>query len=150
MNNPDNLLALRPLLVARLAEKLVDMSPKVHVLTAADLAAVTESTQLAPAIHVIYLGYRIVESASNGSLVRIEQTWLAVVATRNLRAMVSGEAALEDAGLIAMRACHALMGFKPSPMSKPLRLVDGPNGGFSAGFQYLPLAFAAELVLGGT
>jgi len=147
MNNPDNFLALEPLLVARLAEQLADMNPKVHVLTAVDLAAVTEATQVTPAIHVIYNGHRVTESDSTGRKVRVEQTWLAVVATRNMRQLANGEAARGDAGRIAARACLELMGFKPAMLSKPLRLVSGPNGGFSAGFQYLPLAFVAELVL---
>lgn len=150
MNNPDNFLALEPLLVARLAEQLADMNPKVHVLTAVDLSAVTEATQVTPAIHVIYQGHRITESASMGRMARVEQTWLAVVATRNMRQLATGDAARADAGRIVTRTYQALMGFKPAPASKPLRLVDGPHGGFSAGFQYLPLAFVAELVLGGT
>lgn len=144
--NPDNFLALEPLLVARLVEQLADMVPKVHVLTAVDLTAVTEATQLTPAIHVIYNGHRIAETNSQGTMARIEQTWLAVVAIRNVRKLANGEAARADAGLIASRAMRALMGFKPEPSSKPLVLVNGPASGFSAGYQYLPLAFAAELV----
>lgn len=147
MSNPENFLALEPLLVARLAEQLADLSPKVHVLTAVDLAAVTESTQITPAIHVIYNGHRVTESDSTGRKVRVEQTWLAVVATRNVRKLATGEAARGDAGRIAARVWQSLMGFKPVMLSKPLKLVNGPNGGFSAGFQYLPLAFVAELVL---
>lgn len=143
----DNLLALEPLLVARLAERLADLSPKVHVLSAVDLAAVTEATQVTPAVHVIYHGHRVLESRSDGSSSRVAQTWLAVVATRNVRALNTGEAARADAGVIALRVCRALMGHKPAPASKPLSLVNGPGAGFGAGFQYLPLAFEAELVL---
>lgn len=142
-----NFLALEPLLVARLVEQLADLSPKVHVLTAVDLAAVTEATQLTPAVHVIYNGHSITERDSSGRKVRVEQTWLAVVATRNARKLATGEAARVDAGHIAARVCQALMGYKPAPLSKPLALVNGPSSGFSAGYQYLPLAVVAELVL---
>lgn len=142
-----NFLALEPLLVARLAEQLADITPKVHVLTAVDLAAVTQATQLTPAVQVIYKGHQLLESDSTGRKVRVEQTWLAVVATRNARKLATGEPARGDAGRIATRVCQALMGHKPAMLSKPLRLVNGPQGGFMDGYQYLPLAFAAELVL---
>lgn len=145
--NPDNFLALEPLLVARLTEQLADLSPRVHMLTAVDLAAVTEATQLTPAIHVIYNGHKIVETSGQGTRARVEQTWFAVVTTRNVHKLATGEAARADAGLIAIRAMFALMGFKPTLLSKPMEPVNGPGSGFSAGYQYLPLAFSAELVL---
>ena len=145
--NAGNFLALEPLLVARLTEQLADLSPKVHVMSAADLAGVTEATQITPAVHVVYQGYRVTETRLDGTVVRMEQTWLATVATRNVKNTRTGAAARAEAGLIAGRVAQALMGFKPALASKPLRLVNGPGAGFSAGFAYLPLAFEAELVL---
>jgi hypothetical protein len=142
-----NLLELEPLLMARLAEQLADMSPKVHVLAAADLASVTEATQVTPAVHVLYRNYAITESRSDGRAVRMDQTWLAVVATRNVQNLRSGAAGRADAGLIARRVTQALMGFKPTAISKPVRLTNAPDAGNSNGYQYLPLAFCAELVL---
>lgn len=147
MSNPDNLLVLEPELMARLTEQLADLVPKVHVFAAADLAGVTEAAQITPAVHVVYQGHRINESRSDGKAARMEQTWLAIVATRNVSNLRSGSAARTDAGLIAMRVCMALMGFKPPAASKPLCLANGPGSGFSAGFQYLPLAFVTELAL---
>lgn len=147
MNYADNLLALGPLIVARLAEKLADLEPKVHVLEAADLIGVAEATQFTPAVHVVYQDYSPPESRSDGLAARMEQTWLVVVAVRNMRDLRTGDAARADAGQIASRVLQALMGFKPEPASKPLRLVRGPAAGFRAGFQYLPLAFVGELVL---
>lgn len=143
----DNLLALEPLLMARLAEQLADLTPKVHVLAAADLASVTEATQVTPAVHVLYQGYGLGEGRSDGTAVRLEQIWLTVVATRNVRDLRSGAAGRADAGLIARRVAAALMGFKPPVCSKPLKLTTAPAAGNSAGYQYLPLAFVAELVL---
>ena len=140
-------MALEPLLLARLAEQLADLSPKVHVLGAVDLDGVTEEKQLTPAVHVVYQSYHVAEASSSGRMARVEQTWLATVAVRNMKSPRTGTAARTDAGLIAGRVALALMGFKPDMASKPLRLVDGPGAGFSAGFMYLPLAFATELVL---
>lgn len=150
MSSHDNFLALEPLLLARLTEQLADLVPKVHVLAAVDLAGVTEATQLTPAVHVVYQGYRVVENKPDGRVARVEQTWLATVASRNMATLRTGSAARADAGLIAHRVRQALMGFKPAHASKPLRLAEGPGAGFNAGFQYLPLAFVAELVLGST
>lgn len=143
----DNLMALEPLLMARLAEQLADLSPKVHVLAAADLASVTEATQVTPAVHLLYQRYAITEARSDGKAVRLDQTWLAVVATRNVRDLRSGAAGRADAGLIARRVASALMGFKPALSSKPIRLTNAPDAGSSTGYQYLPLAFVAELVI---
>lgn len=150
MNNPANFLALEGVLLARLADQLADLSPRVHVLAAVDLAGVTEATQVTPAVHVVYQGYNPTESRSDGSAARIEQTWLVTVATRNMSTLGTGKAARTDAGLIARRVLKALMGYKPEPGSKPLRLTGGPGAGFNAGFQYLPMAFVAELVMDNT
>lgn len=148
MTTADNFMALEPLLLARLTEQLADLSPHVHVLAAVDLSGVTEDTQPTPAVHLVYQGYRVVESGSStGLMARVEQSWLATVATRNVRQLKSGQAARADAGAIARRVARALMGFKPAGSSKPLRLADAPQAGFTAGFMYLPLAFVAELAL---
>ncbi|MFM9881201.1 MAG: hypothetical protein ACKVOO_12425 [Burkholderiaceae bacterium] len=147
MNLQENFLALEPLLAARLTEQLADLVPKVKVLHAADLAGVSEEQQFTPAVHLLYRGHRTSETPTNGNAARIEQTWLAVVATRNAKTLRSGEAARVDAGLIARRVLRALMGFKPALLSKPLRLAEGIEPGYSGGFIYLPLAFSAELTL---
>jgi hypothetical protein len=130
-----------------LQEQLADISPKVHVLAANDLAGVTEATQVTPAVHVLYQSYSLGEGRSDGTAVRLEQTWLTGVAPRNVRDLRSGAAGRADAGLIARRVAAALMGFKTPITAKPLKLTNAPAAGNSAGFQYLPLAFVAELVL---
>lgn len=145
--SPGNFLALEPLLVARLAEQLADLSPKVHVMSAADLAGVTEATQITPAVHMVFFNYRVTETRPDGTVARIVQTWVPTVATRNVKDTRTGAAARATAGLIAWRVLQALMGFKPAGVSKPMQLVNGPGAGSSNGFAYLPLAFEAELVL---
>lgn len=142
-----NFLALEPLLIARLADQLADLQPKVKVISAADLAGITEDQQTTPAVQLVYRGYRVVESNHSNNSARIEQTWLAVVATRNARNLRTGEAARADAGVITRRVLKALMGHRPEGTSKPLRLADAPEAAYSAGYQYLPLAFVAELTV---
>lgn len=143
----DNLMVLEPQIMARLSEQLAGIVPKVHVLAAADLAGVTEDTQLTPAVHVVYQNYRVVESRSDGKAARIEQTWVTVLATRNVKTTRSGSAARSEAGVIAAGVLKALMGFRAEAASKPFSLVQGPSAGFHKGFAYLPLAFVAELAL---
>lgn len=145
-SGPDNFLVLEQAIADRLTEQLADMTPVVKVLTSKDLAGVTEDQQITPAVHVIYKGYRMVEGRTDGNTARVEQTWLAVVATRNAKTQRTGTAARADAGLIARRVLSALMAFKPDGCSKPLRLTDAPDGGGTSGFAYLPLGFTAELV----
>ena len=142
-----NLFAVEPELVARLQAQLADLAPKVAVLVSADLAGVTEEQQITPAVHVVYQGYQVLETRSDGKTARMEQTWLVTTAVRNVKNMRSGAAARVDAGLIAMRVSQALMGFKPVSATRPLRLADAPHAVFNGGFQYTPLAFLAELAL---
>lgn len=147
MSSADNFLALEPELVERLRTRLAGLTPPVHVLTAADLDGVTEEKQLVPAVHVVYQAYRVAESRDDGLAARVDQTWLAVVTTRNARGLKSGAAARSEAGPLARKVAAALMGWRPPSASKPLRLVDGPGAGLSAGFAYLPLAFKAETLI---
>lgn len=148
MDAQDTLFAMEPLLLARLKDKLAGLSPLPKVLTAADLDGVSENQQFTPAVHLVYQGYRVVESPrADGTAARVEQDWLVIVATRSQKALRAGDAARSEAGVLARRVCAALMGFKPTPTSKPLKLANGPNAGYSSGFQYLPLAFTAEIIL---
>lgn len=135
------MLHLEPLIVARLRERLPG---HVHVLSAADLAGVAEGSQPTPAVHVVYQGYRVIESRPDGRAARLQQTWLAVVAVRNVRDAAAGSAARGDAGQIAESVIAAMMGWKPDAINKPLTLTSAPAAGFRAGHLYLPLAFVAE------
>lgn len=144
----ESLFDLEPLILARLNEGLVGLQPVVKVLTAADLDGVTENQQFTPAVHLIYRGYSVVESLrGDNSAARITQDWLAVVATRNQAGIRAGDKARQSGGLIAVRVCAALMGFRPAGSAKPMKLVNAPDVGYSAGFQYLPLGFEVEMIL---
>jgi len=144
--HPNDFLAPEPAIVARLQEALADLRPKVHVLTAAQLATVREDTQPVPAVHVVWNGFRVLESRVDGAAARLDHTWLIVTAVRNVSQLKSGAAARLDAGPIAARAGAALMGFRPPNVQGPLRLAPAPGAGGSNGFFYLPLAFQVETV----
>lgn len=144
----DNLLLLEPELMARLKTELSGLTPPVHVLSKDDLAGVKEEQQLVPAVHLVYQGYRVVEaSRADGKAARIEQTWLAVVVTRNVANLKSSDAARKQAGVLCAKVLAGLMGFKAAGAAGPLKLATPPAAGFSKGFGYVPLAFTAELAL---
>ena len=141
-------LALEGELTTRLREQLAAAGlPKVHVLGAADLAGVTEEKQLVPAVHLVFQDYSVLESRADGTAARIGQTWLAVVTTRNTRALKTGAAARAEAGPLALLVARALMGWQPPSAAKRLQLVQGPGMGFNAGFAYLPLAVQTEILI---
>lgn len=143
----NNLFDLEPAILARLREQLANLQPPVKLLTAADLNGVSENQQFTPAVHLIYRGYAVAENKHDATSARITQDWLAVVATRNQAGIRAGYKARENGGEIAMQVCAALMGFKPTGASKPMKLANAPDAGYSAGFHYLPLAFEAEMTL---
>ncbi|BEU96571.1 hypothetical protein ACDW_22760 [Acidovorax sp. DW039] len=142
----NNFLAPEPFIVARLQECLADMRPQVHVLTAADLALVKEENQPTPAVHVIWNGFRVLNSRADGQVSNLEHTWLIVSTVRNVRTLKTGEAARAEAGELAARAGAALMGFRPPNVAGPMRLGPGPGAGHVSGFVYVPLAFQVETV----
>lgn len=142
-----DLYVLEPELLERLKQALAALEPAVHVLVAADLVDVKEEKQLTPAVHLIYGGHRVMQTRPERGLVRIRQTWMAVIATRNTRGLKTGAAARVEAGRLSGGVITALLGWQPRSATQPLDLVDGPKPGFSAGFQYLPLAFSTEVIL---
>lgn len=141
-----NLLGLQEPLLAHLRQVLASQNPPVHVLAGADLAGVTEQAQLVPAVHLVYQGYRVLESRSDALATRLEQTWLLVVAVRNVHGLKSGSPAREQGGQLAATVAQAVMGWR-GPQATPLKLVSGPAAGLSNGFMYVPLAFTTELAL---
>ena len=133
-------------IVARLKEALSGLRPQVHVLTAADLAQVREDAQPTPAVHVVWSGFRPLESREDGAAARLDHTWLIVSAVKNVRTVKTGQDARSQAGDLMARAGEALMGYRPPNTSGPMRLAPAPTAGFSGGFMYLPLAFLVETV----
>lgn len=144
----DNLTALEAEIVSRLRARLPQTGPgRVHVLTAADLANITEGSQPSPAVHVVLQGFSVAETRPDGRAARLLQTWLAVVAVRNLRDAKTGSAARADAGALAATVASSLMGWQPDAAAAPLQLTTPPGAGYAAGYLYLPIAVAAPVVL---
>ncbi len=137
------LLALEPLLLARIEAAMPVANLK--VLSAADLDGVTEAAQHSPAVHVVPYGLRLVEQ---GTLITPVETWLTVLAVRNVRSQQSGRDARGDAAALLdtlFAALHGWQGEINGQRLKPLRPVTPPRAGFRAGFGYFPLAWEAQL-----
>jgi len=144
-----NMLALEPLIKARLDDWLSDQSPVPHVLATPDLAGVTEEKQLAPAVHVVYFGMRIKEVIAEGCKAMIEQDWLTVVVVRNVRNARRGDAARSEAGLLLAMTWSALAGWSPGAGMRRLRPASPPASAYTAGFAYHPLAWTTTLQMRG-
>ena len=146
----NDFLAVESHLVERVKAAVAGMSPFVHVLTAAELASVAEANQPTPAVHIVYGNFRVIESRGDGHVTRLDHTWLAITATRNVSDQRTGEAARREASALMARAGAALAGFKPPGATRPLRMTPAPLPGFHAGYQYLPLAFLVETLFHAT
>lgn len=148
--HPNDFLSPEPHIVARLVQALAGLVPAVHVLTGADLAGVIEAKQRTPAVHVLWRGFRVLETRADGCAAKLMHTWAVVAAVRNVRTLASAADARAEAGALAAVAGAALMGWRPPNVAGPLRLVNAPPAAYSPlGFFYLPLAFEVESVFAG-
>lgn len=145
MTSQDDFLCLQPVVLAQLEAALSKLTPRPHLFTPDDLDGVLENQQFTPAVHLVYGGYDKVVSNHDGKSAIVGQEWQCIVVTRNQKQLRTGTAARGEAGVLARKVCAALMGFRPTPGSTPLKLVPTIKAGYSGGFQYLPLAFAAEV-----
>lgn len=145
-----NWLALEPLLVARIRESMDGLVPARHVQTASELAGVTERAQVSPAVHVLYRGSTIVQETGNGLIAEILQSWITVVAVRNVAGILDGEAARADAGALLTVLFEALAGWKPGTGFRTLIPVDAPASGYTKGFGYHPLQWTTRIQMRGT
>lgn len=140
---PDNFLALEPLIIARLAERL---DRKIHILSAADLGQIHGNQQPTPSVAVLYGGYNVSPQPTSGQrgAVGTRQTWMSVVCTRNVTSISGAEARL-SVGAIAAAVIDALQGWRAGDGFGPLALTNGASAEFVNGLFYLPLAWDAPV-----
>lgn len=138
------MLGLEPEIKERLAGALPQ---GVRVTSAADLAGARELSQFAPAVHVMYEGYKVAETHANGMVTILRQSWLTVLLVRNARNQRDGAAARTDAGPLALAVYQALAGWVPAGGCGPMTLANGPAAGFENGVFFMPLAWSAAVQL---
>lgn len=140
----DTFLTLDPLIVTRLKTRL----PDVQVLDAADLDDVTEDSQPAPAIHVIYNGFSVMQTQAHGKAAIFRMSWLVVACVKHAG---SGTKAAREAkaraATIVAQANDALMGFRPDtrPGTPGLVPATPPRPMRRGVFYYFPLLFTADV-----
>jgi len=140
------LLDAEPLLVDRLKAKCPAVSG--NVFAAADLAAVQETGQVTPALHVVLAGYRkLDDDAGSGTLWR--ETWLVVACVKNVRQHVGASAIRNAAAALLAETMAALDGWRCPGAAGLVRAIDPPAPLVTDGFGYFPLAFAVNTVTAG-
>ena len=129
----------------QLADHLRQRLPAdVAVETAADLEGVTESRLRTPAVHLVYQNYRVSQNRPDGKVSRIEQIWLAIVVTKNVRSVGSGQDARSESMTLADQVASQLMGQHLPGSTGPIQLSNPPNPSYSSGFSWLPVAFSVQ------
>lgn len=146
MSEPLKFLALEGVLKTRLQAKV---PAAVKVFSASDLLTVKSHAQVAPAIHVYYGGFTVLEEKDNGSTQMIEQRWFAVPVVRNAANQVTGEGARVAASELIEIVMEALLGFRPGAPYSALRLYDGPMPAWIDNLGYHPLGFKTTRVCRG-
>lgn len=141
-----DLLALEPLLIERLQERLA--AAEIEGVTVRPLRTVAEIASRAvptPALFVSYAGGEVLESRHDAQAVRTAERWLITAVVRNVANANDSAAALE-AGPLAGAALNALMGWQPEGASQPLTLSALPAPGFGGGYLWVPLEFSTQFV----
>lgn len=119
------------------------------VADAADLKGVKDSTQVAPACHIIFFGAKPGAQLKQSSKVAWDQTWLTVVVTRSAKDPKSGAGARALAGALLSSLLPALSGWKPFQDESvlPLEPAQAPAPPLltDAGTLYVPIAWRARV-----
>lgn len=126
--------------------------PTMRVLSADDLAGITEANQPTPAVHVIYDGFRVTQTNAQGKNAMTEQRWLAVVVVKHegATAKAAAESKIRAAPHVDA-VLSALMGWWPNarPGTPGLALATPPKPVRRHPFYYFPLAFTADVSVKG-
>lgn len=142
-----NYLAAEALLIERLHATVSGVR---KIYSAAELAGVEEQAQTTPALHVVYSGDVLDDSAARGRGQVVAQEWLVVTAVRNARDQQGGVAAREDAGPLLTQVIEALSGWSPGPGFDPLRRINAPRPAYRpGGYAYFPLGFSTKVITQG-
>ena len=137
----NDFMALEPHLVALARAAVQGLRPVVHVLTSTDLADVKEAMQKHPAIHLIHRGFKPVQARSDGLTTLLRHTWLVVAVAKSSHGQQTARA---DAGKLLAHVAARIAACRLPNTAGPLTIVDSPPAWGSAGFQYVPMAFAVD------
>lgn len=116
--------------------------PKVRAVYAQnELGDVDEKAQVTPALHVLYQGDTLPETAQGGNSQQIKQTWLVVIACRLSIHETPGELIANVLRHICGKT-HDINGQKIGPF---VRVVTPVKPKYTVSHAYFPLAFSVQL-----
>jgi hypothetical protein len=115
------------------------------VLGARELAALSESQQPSPSLHVIYDGEDLsVSSGGHGEARIVEQFWLVVVAVESASEIVTGEGERLSIGRLMSRVIRALSGHQLSADFRKMERRPAPQPAFATPWAYYPMLFGVK------
>lgn len=132
------------LLIDKIESTVADLTiggRAIRVLPAAEMALVEDQSQAVPAVFVVYDGHEPTNALAHGAIQEIEQHWIIVVAVRNARGQLNGQATRQDAGSMIDVILPALLGWKPDATGSSFRLVKSPAPTFADGLGFFPFTF---------
>jgi hypothetical protein len=113
----------------------------VHIDTEAQLSKVTDLRQKAPAVWLIYDGFRLGDKiVPTGQVQQIVMEWFVVVAAKSARGGGDPTSARDEASGLCAQVLDALLGFHLG-RGQYLHLADAPGPTYSGGYCHVPLAF---------
>lgn len=134
-------------IVERLRVEVPDIK---KIYTPFDLQGVVESSQISPALHVVYSGDVVGGGGTQvgaGASKIVDQRWLVVLAVRTAAAQLQDTTEIrKKAGELVPRVLGALQGWQPVQWMRPLARVSGPPAGFSSSFAYFPFMFEGRVI----
>lgn len=136
-------------------EKLVDavtcaMGTDIKaVYTPFNVSDMVESSQVTPAVHIIYAGDTIpgAEAGKNVAAL-VQQRWLVVLAVRHANAQLQDTRQIRsEAGPLILKLLRGLKGIKLTEVGRPLQRIAGaPPVGYSSSFSYFPFLFGVNII----
>ena len=97
--------------------------------------------QTHPAIHIIHRGFRPVQARSDGLTTHLRHTWMVVAVAKSSHGQQTARA---EAGKLLAHVAARMSACRLPNTAGPLTIVDSPPAWGSAGFQYVPMAFAVD------
>lgn len=107
---------------------------------AEDLDGVKETSQIKPAIHILFAGYQPASAERHRVDITIDQTWAVVLVVQQRSGEYSGGQYLDQ----IVRSLH---GYKPGEEMLALELATAPfSPSYRPGVAYYPLAFSTRII----
>lgn len=138
------LMELEPLIIARLAS----LPGLLGVYGAAEFAGLAKAGKPSPCAYVVYGGYRPVQSSDDGTVARVEESWMIVLSLKSASPTQGADPVRARARPEVEAVLRAFMGWTPDARSyKAFQLAPGPRPEPEPARLLLPIVFTVEHVI---